>query len=72
MSFNIRLDRNSCIGCGSCYAAAPKVFKLDSEMKCMVADNNGSDDKTILEIAQNCPVSGIVLCDQETGKQVFP
>jgi ferredoxin len=72
MSSKIIVNRETCIGAAPCFAVAPKVFQIDSENKAIVADENGADDKTVLEVAQACPVNAIAIIDRETGKQIYP
>ncbi len=67
----IRVDRELCIGAGSCMAVAPGVFALDEENKAYVVDPNGADYETILLAAQSCPTKAIFLYDEE-GKQIYP
>lgn len=72
MAYKAVVDRNLCIGAGTCVAVAPKVFALDNEAKAIVLPTAGeTDDNTILEAARSCPVAAIIVTD-ETGKQVFP
>ncbi len=72
MSYQITVDRDLCIGAATCYALAPKVYKIDEEHKAVVTDEDGADDQTVLESAQSCPVFAIILKQRETGKQVYP
>ena len=70
--YKVTIDRNLCIGAGSCVAIAPKVFALDSEAKAILLPTvNEEDDTNVLEAAKACPVAAIIITD-ETGKQVFP
>lgn len=70
--YKVTVDRNLCIGAGSCVAVAPKAFALDNEAKAIVLPTAGEeDDATLLESAKACPVAAIIVTD-ETGKQVFP
>ena len=70
--YKVTIDRNLCIGAGSCVAIAPKVFALDSEAKAILLPTAGEeDDVNTLEAAKACPVAAIIIQD-ETGKQVFP
>lgn len=70
--YKVTVDRNLCIGAGSCVAVAPKAFALDNEAKAIVLPTAGDeDDNTLLESAKSCPVAAIIVTD-ETGKQVFP
>lgn len=67
----IVVDRDECIGCGNCSDIAPDVFELDEEGLSKVTNPEGSDDDTIREAAESCPVDCIALFD-ESGKQVYP
>lgn len=70
--YTVTVDRNLCIGAGSCVAVAPKAFALDGEAKAIVLPTvNEETDETLLESAKACPVAAIIVKD-ETGKQVFP
>jgi len=67
----IVVDRNLCIGAGTCVTIADKVFKMDVENKAVVLDLQGADTSTILIAAQSCPTAAIFLYDED-GKLVFP
>jgi len=67
----IRIDRNLCIGAGTCSVIAPEVFELDSELKAVVKDPNAAPDDKIIDAAKSCPVMAIFLEDDE-GKQIYP
>lgn len=67
----IVIDRDKCIGAGSCVAAAPGVFALDGENLAYVADAAAADEDTILLAAQSCPVLAIALY-AEDGREIFP
>jgi ferredoxin len=67
----IIVDRNLCIGAGSCVAVAPGVFELDSENKAVVYNPKGADDETILLAAKSCPTQAILVFDEE-GNQIYP
>lgn len=65
------MDRNLCIGVGNCVALAPTVFQLDEESKAVVLDPSSVDDDTLLEAAESCPESAIIVEDDE-GNQIYP
>lgn len=67
----IIVDRNLCIGNGSCVAVAPGVFELDAENKAVAYNPKGADDETILLAAKSCPTQAILIFDED-GNQVFP
>lgn len=53
------VDKEKCIGCGTCVALAPKTFRLDSEGKAEVVGSPGDDEKTIKEAIESCAVEAI-------------
>lgn len=67
----VRVDRDLCIGVGNCVAFAPTVFKLDDENKATVLDVSSVDEQTVMEAAESCPVSAIIIED-DNGQQLFP
>jgi len=60
----ITIDKNLCIGCGTCVAIVPKSFKLNNEGKAEVIEPPGDDEKTIKEAIDSCPVAAIKSADQ--------
>jgi ferredoxin len=67
----VKVDRELCVGIGNCVAVAPEVFKLDEENKAVVVDPAGAAEKTIRLAAGSCPVSAIILED-DNGRQLYP
>jgi len=67
----IYVDRELCIGAGSCVAIAPGVFQLDEENKAYVVNSEGADDETIFLAAQSCPTRAISLYDKD-GNKIYP
>ncbi len=68
----ILVDRSKCIAAANCIGMAPRVFTLDGMKKAVVLDPRGADDEKLIEAAEACPTEAITLCDDETGKQIFP
>ncbi|MEX0617157.1 MAG: ferredoxin [Candidatus Woykebacteria bacterium] len=77
----IRIDRDLCIGAGTCVVLAPDTFDLDDELKAVIRSpelvegkpgfkgkDSGAD---IIAAARSCPVLAIFLEDKE-GKQIYP
>lgn len=56
----VKIDKNKCIGCGTCVAIAPKSFKLGKDGKAQVIEPVGDDEEKIKEAAESCPVGAIV------------
>ena len=83
----IVVDRNLCIGAGSCVVVAPTVFELNGENKAVLKQKDGTKnsgpvekvnledeaitDEALLAAAQSCPTQAVFLYDEE-GKQVYP
>ena len=70
--YRIKIDRDLCIGAASCVVLAMKTFKLDSENKAIVLDENGDIPESIKLAAESCPTKAIILEDSETGDQEYP
>jgi ferredoxin len=68
---NITIDRDACIGCGSCVEIAPEVFRLDDEEKAIVLDEQGAEEEIVIRAAESCPVEAIYVAD-DMGKQLLP
>lgn len=67
----IEIKKDLCISAATCVAVAPGVFQLDKEGKVYVVDENGADEKTIIEAAKSCPVQCITI-KNDKGKQIVP
>lgn len=65
------VDREACIGAGSCVVVTDQLFQLDDANLAYVVDPNSYDDDMIKLSAESCPVLAIHLYDKE-GKKVFP
>jgi ferredoxin len=68
----VRVDHDVCVGNAMCVTIATKAFRLDDNRQSEVADPDGDSVEKILEAAENCPVSAILVEDAETGEQLFP
>ena len=53
------VDKETCIGCGSCAAVAEKTFKMGDEGKSQVANPKGDDESVIQNAIDSCPVNAI-------------
>jgi len=67
----IRIRRSECCGNAQCVDIAPQVFQLDSKQKSVVLDPGTVPLEMLIEAAEACPCSAIVVEDDD-GKQVFP
>jgi ferredoxin len=55
----LKVDRETCIGCGSCVDLCPDVFEMDDEDKAIVKDDANYDDCDPDEAVDVCPVDAI-------------
>ncbi len=57
----VKVDSNTCIGCGACASTCPSVFEMGKDGKSHV--KKGADvkkhSKEIKEAIENCPVGAI-------------
>ena len=57
----VRVDKDSCIGCGVCVALAQEYFKLDEEGKSVTIkeDVAPGDEENVRNVAASCPTQAI-------------
>lgn len=56
----IKVNKNLCIGCGTCAALCPNSFKMsDTDGKAEVVENTTDDFDTVKTAADACPVGAI-------------
>lgn len=57
----ITVDKNKCIGCGTCVSIAPEVFELDKNGKAgvKVSEFKGLKVQKVQEAVDSCPVQAI-------------
>ncbi len=56
-----KVDKELCIGCGTCVALASGTFKMDEDGKATVITPNGDDDDMIQMACDSCPTKAIIL-----------
>jgi len=61
----IRIDRERCMGSGSCQFHAPHVFDLDDDCKAVVVDAEGDSPEAVRNAAEGCPTHAIALAEPE-------
>ena len=67
----VRIIRAECCGNAQCCEIAPDVFALDSRKKAVILDAEAAPLATLIEAAEACPCSAIVVMDDQ-GNEVFP
>ena len=66
------VDHTACVGNAMCESIAAHTFRLNDNRQSEAVDPAGDSVEKILEAAENCPVSAIVVEDAETGERLFP
>jgi ferredoxin len=64
LSFEIKIDRDVCMGSGQCSLYAPGTFGLDAMSVAIVTDSNGDSDEDIQLACEMCPTGAITLNDR--------
>ncbi len=59
----VKVDKDKCIGCGTCVAIAPKSFKFADDGKAVFISPPGDEDAKIQEAIDSCPVAAIESTD---------
>jgi len=54
-----------------CIEIAPEVFAIDTRLKAVVLDPEAAPPSRLIEAAEACPCSAIVIEDDD-GNRVFP
>jgi ferredoxin len=68
----VRVDHLLCVGNAMCETFAPNVFQLNDDRQSEAVNPAGDPEAQILEAAENCPMSAIIVEDADTGEQLFP
>jgi ferredoxin len=55
----LKVNQDTCIGCGACEAACPKFFKLENGKSTVIAQPEESDKSAVEEAINTCPVGAI-------------
>jgi ferredoxin len=68
----VRVDHLLCVGNAMCETFAPNVFRLNDDRQSEAVDPAGDPFANVMEAAENCPMSAIIVEDADTGEQLFP
>lgn len=55
----VKVDKDTCIGCGLCASTCPEVFKIEDDGKAHVLAQKCGKGHNLKEVAGSCPVSAI-------------
>jgi ferredoxin len=59
MDKKLRVDKNKCIGCGTCVVLCPKTFQMGKDGKSEVINEKGDSEADIKNAIDSCPVGAI-------------
>ena len=62
------IDRSLCSGFGACAALAPTLIQLDNSGLAELRTGE-TDDESILDAADSCPMGAITVYDSQTGER---
>ncbi len=68
----IRVDHLLCVGNAMCETFALNVFQLNDDRQSEAVNPKGDPEAQILEAAEHCPMSAIIVEDVDSGEQLFP
>lgn len=69
---SVWVNHNVCVGNAMCETVAPKVFVLNAQRQSEAVNPEGDTVEKIMDAAENCPVSAIIVEDAETRQRLFP
>jgi ferredoxin len=61
----IVVDREVCIGAGTCARLARATFALDEQDIAIVVSQNGDDEATVAAAVRSCPSGAILIVEDE-------
>jgi ferredoxin len=66
----VRIRHGACCGNAECVEIAPAVFALDSKNKVVVLDSEAASLELLVEAAEACPCSAIIVEDDQGNELV--
>ena len=66
----VRIRHGACCGNAECVEIAPAVFALDSKNKVVVLDPEAASLELLVEAAEACPCSAIIVEDDDGNELV--
>ena len=70
--FRIVVDRERCVGFGTCVDVAPSIFTFDAEGKAAAPMEGEFPPQRLFDAAKACPALAIAVLDAENGDAVYP
>lgn len=63
----VRIDKEKCIGCGTCTAVCPKIFVMEDDGKSSVKlQPSIEDEQCVKEAVDSCPTEAILI-EEDNG-----
>lgn len=63
----VKINKDTCIGCGACQAICPFVFEYDDEgiMDVKTSEINDEIKDDVIDAMEGCPVEAIIVKEDE-------
>jgi len=55
----VKVDKEKCIGCGSCASTCSEVFKVEEGKAHVVSGKESAEDECVQKAIDECPVDAI-------------
>lgn len=64
---SVRINKDTCIGCGACQAIVPDVFEIgdDGLAEVIVEKVLEELESDVIDAAEGCPTGAIIIDDEE-------
>lgn len=59
MAKKVKINKNKCLGCGTCTFIYEELFYLDDDGKAEVKEIKNIDEKKLKEAVESCPAEAI-------------
>ncbi|HLC64432.1 MAG TPA: ferredoxin [Patescibacteria group bacterium] len=69
--YKVKINKAKCLGCGTCAALMPEVFKIGPDNKSEVKLNHQRSPEEILMVSKSCPTGAVEIYDEQ-DKKVWP
>lgn len=66
-AWSVTVDRDVCIGSGSCVLYAPATFTQDDEAKAVVLDHSTDSLESVRTAVEACPTRALTLSTTDEG-----
>jgi ferredoxin len=61
-AMNVRIDKDSCVGCGNCVEICPEIFEMDGDLALAKINSVPEDlQGACRDAAESCPVEAVII-----------